>query len=36
MPFVFTEHGVTILASVLNSDNAVEVNIPIVRIFILI
>lgn len=34
MPFAFTEHGVTMLASVLNSDRAVEVNIAIVRTFI--
>ena len=34
MPFAFTEHGVTMLASVLNSDKAVEVNIAIVRTFI--
>jgi phage regulator Rha-like protein len=34
MPFAFTEHGVTMLASVLNSDRAVDVNIAIVRTFI--
>lgn len=34
MPFAFTEHGVTMLASVLNSDKAVEMNIAIVRAFI--
>jgi phage regulator Rha-like protein len=36
MPFAFTEHGVTMLASVLNSDNAVDMNIAIVRAFIAI
>ncbi len=34
MPFAFTEHGVTMLASVLNSDKAIEMNIAIVRAFI--
>lgn len=34
MPFAFTEHGVTMLASILNSDHAVEMNIVIVRVFI--
>jgi phage regulator Rha-like protein len=33
-PFAFTEHGVIMLASVLNSERAVRVNIQIVRIFI--
>lgn len=33
-PYVFTEHGVTMLASVLNSDRAIKVNIQIVRAFI--
>lgn len=36
MPFAFTEHGVTMLASILNSDRAVDVNIAIVRTFITI
>jgi phage regulator Rha-like protein len=30
----FTEHGVLMLASVLNSERAVQINIQIVRIFI--
>lgn len=30
---VFTEHGVLMLSSVLNSERAVEVNIQIMRIF---
>ncbi|HYG50269.1 MAG TPA: ORF6N domain-containing protein [Flavobacteriales bacterium] len=33
LPFVFTEHGAVMLASVLNSDKAIEVNIQIVRVF---
>ena len=33
-PNVFTEHGITMLASVLNSDQAITVNIQIVRAFI--
>ena len=32
-PFAFTEHGVVMLASVLNSERAVQVNIQIVRVF---
>jgi hypothetical protein len=34
LPFAFTEHGITMLSSVLNSDRAVEVNLAIVRSFI--
>jgi hypothetical protein len=34
MPFAFTEHGVAMLASVLNSDKAALMNIAIVRAFI--
>jgi phage regulator Rha-like protein len=33
-PFAFTEHGVTMLASILNSDRAIQMNIAIVRAFI--
>ncbi len=33
LPFVFTEHGAVMLASVLNSEGAIEVNVQIVRIF---
>lgn len=33
-PFAFTEHGVLMLSSVLNSDKAVDVNVQIIRIFI--
>ncbi len=32
-PFAFTEHGVIMLASVLNSDRAIRINIQVVRIF---
>jgi hypothetical protein len=34
LPFAFTEHGITMLASVLRSERAVEINIQIVRAFI--
>lgn len=33
LPLVFTEHGVLMLSSVLNSDRAIAVNIQIMRIF---
>ena len=32
-PLAFTEHGAVMLASVLNSERAIEVNVQIVRIF---
>jgi len=32
-PFCFTEHGVLMLSSVLNSERAIQVNIQIMRIF---
>ena len=34
LPYVFTEHGVAMLSSVLNSERAIEVNITIMRAFI--
>jgi len=34
LPFAFTEHGVTMLASVLRSEKAVKMNIAIVRAII--
>jgi hypothetical protein len=34
LPYAFTEHGVTMLASVLRSERAVKMNIAIVRAFI--
>jgi len=33
-PYAFTEHGVTMLSSVLNSPRAIQVNIQIVRAFV--
>jgi hypothetical protein len=33
-PFVFTEQGVAMLSSVLNSDRAIEINILIMRAFV--
>jgi DNA-binding PadR family transcriptional regulator len=33
LPFAFTEQGVAMLSSVLNSETAVEVNIQIIRVF---
>lgn len=33
LPFVFTEQGVAMLSSVLNSDRAIAVNIQIIRVF---
>ncbi len=35
-PFAFTEQGVAMLASILNSPKAIEVNIAIVRAFVFI
>jgi hypothetical protein len=34
LPYVFTEHGVAMLSSVLNSERAVQVNIAIIRTFV--
>jgi phage regulator Rha-like protein len=33
-PYVFTENGVAMLSSVLNSERAIEVNIAIMRVFV--
>jgi len=33
-PYAFTEHGILMLSSVLNSNHAIEVNIQIMRAFI--
>jgi len=33
-PYAFTEHGILMLSSVLNSDRAIQVNIQIMRLFI--
>ena len=32
--YAFTEHGVTMLSSILNSDKAIEINVQVVRAFI--
>ncbi len=34
LPYAFTEHGIAMLAGVLNSSKAIEINIQIVRVFI--
>ena len=34
MPYVFTQEGVAMLSSVLNSERAVKVNIQIMRAFV--
>ena len=36
LPYAFTEHGVAMLAGLLNSAKAIEVNIQIVRAFVLL
>lgn len=36
MPFAFTEQGVSMLSSVLNSDKAIDVNIAIMRAFVFV
>lgn len=36
LPYAFTEQGVAMLSSVLNSEKAIEVNIAIIRTFVLI
>ena len=33
-PYAFTEHGILMLSSILNSERAVEVNIQIMRVFV--
>lgn len=33
-PFAFTEHGILMLSSVLNSERAIQVNIQIMRIYV--
>ena len=34
LPYAFTEQGVAMLSSVLNSDRAIEVNVQIIRVFV--
>ena len=36
LPFAFTEQGVSMLASILKSDKAIQVNIAIIRAFVLL
>lgn len=36
LPFAFTEQGVAMLSSILNSDKAIEINITIMRTFVTI
>jgi len=36
LPYAFTEHGVTMLASVLNSETAIQMSIEVVRAFIVL
>ena len=36
LPYAFTEQGVAMLSSVLRSEKAIEINIQIIRVFILI
>ncbi len=35
-PFVFTEQGISMLSSILNSSTAIQVNIQIIRRFVII
>ncbi len=35
-PFVFTEQGISMLSSILNSSTAIQVNIQIIRTFVII
>lgn len=34
LPYVFTEHGILMLSSVLNSEQAITINIQIMRVFV--
>lgn len=36
LPYAFTEHGITMLSSVLRNDTAINVNISVIRAFILL
>ena len=33
-PYAFTEHGILMLSSILNSERAIEINIQIMRVFV--
>jgi len=35
LPYAFTEHGILMLSSVLNTDRAIDINIQIMKIFVL-
>jgi len=34
LPYLFTEHGIAMLSSVLNSEKAIQINIAIIRAFV--
>jgi diacylglycerol kinase len=36
LPYVFTEHGIAMLSSVLKSKRAVQINIAIMRVFVMV
>ena len=36
MPYAFTEQGVSMLSSVLNSDKTIDMNISIMRAFVFV
>ena len=36
MPYVFTEHGIAMLSSVLKSKKAIQINIAIMRVFVIV
>jgi hypothetical protein len=36
LPLVFTEHGVTMLSSILRSSTAIQINIQIIRAFVIL
>jgi phage regulator Rha-like protein len=33
-PYAFTEHGILMLSSILNSDKAIKINIQVMRVFV--
>ena len=35
-PYAFTEHGIAMLSGVLNSDKAIDMNIAIMRAFVVV
>ena len=36
LPYAFTEHGIAMLSSVLKSKRAIQINIAIVRVFVIV